>query len=61
MKTLVLVGKEMKFRLGQSGKQRVLQNFAFQVFANKLDAIIRQSWKQNPEEYRECLKIWKIF
>jgi hypothetical protein len=50
MKKLVLGGDEMKRRLGTSGRKRVLQNFAFSVFAEKLDIIVKTRQGQDEEE-----------
>ena len=58
MKKLVDGGESMKRHLGESGRKRVLQNFAFSVFAEKLDAIVRTGREQlqhegTGEEYHE--------
>ena len=47
MNLIVEGGSELKNELGNNGRQRVLNNFAFNAFANKLNGYIDQvmeSW-----------------
>ena len=53
MQKLVSGGNEMKQRLGESGKRRVLENFAFSVFADKLDAIVAPEPETEAGDYQE--------
>ena len=53
MKKLVTGGDALKRRLGESGKRRVLENFAFSVFADKLDAIVSPDPESEGTDYQE--------
>jgi hypothetical protein len=52
MKRLVDGGEALNQQLGSAGRKRVLQNFAFSVFADKLDTIVKTR-NEKTSEYLE--------
>jgi hypothetical protein len=51
MKKLIDGGPSLKQRFGESGRKRVIQNFAFSVFADRLDAVVRHG--DDADDYHE--------